>query len=341
MEHLKAETLDTIKRGNRSNKTGWMVLVSVLLGAFFALPASLGSREAQDNAGGERSRHVDITFANWETTNPDMAGVVGGDVGTGTFVAEILNFVPGSPITQIEALYHITGGIHSFVAHLFVRQNEVSHNAVIAGEITDGWLKNRHLRGNYMFVSCPNQPDGVCYQGTLHAMVTAHDDAEAQASFENAMSAAPMSIAQDATILDNTTDANGGDIVLQEGTNSWTCFPDNPGSPGNDPACYDAVWMDVLSASMAGEVPTITTPGFAFMLQGGSYASTTDASAMEPAESEEWVSLAPHMMMILPATVDISSFSSDPHSLSPFIMFPGTPLQHLIVPVAERNAADY
>ena len=48
----------------------------------------------------------------------------------------------------------------------------------------------------------------------------------------NAMSAAPPAISHDATII-----AMDGDKkrTLRAGKNEYTCVPDDPGSPGNDP----------------------------------------------------------------------------------------------------------
>ena len=46
---------------------------------------------------------------------------------------------------------------------------------------------------------------------------------------QNAMSAGPSSISSDAAILD--WDLN----VIREGANGWTCLPDRPDTPGNDP----------------------------------------------------------------------------------------------------------
>ena len=51
-------------------------------------------------------------------------------------------------------------------------------------------------------------------------------------------------------------------------------------------------WLDWLYAFVAGEEPTVTVPGLAYMLQGGSDASNTDPFATEPAAGEEWVSIA-------------------------------------------------
>jgi hypothetical protein len=100
-----------------------------------------------------------------------MAGVVGGDVGLGTFSGQVLKYAPGLRITKIEALYHVNGLFQSFTAHVFVTQNNVSKTAVIKGVVTDGWLKGSRVSGNYVVLNtCPGEPLGAgpCFQGVLH-----------------------------------------------------------------------------------------------------------------------------------------------------------------------------
>lgn len=164
--------------------------------------------------------------------------------------------------------------------------------------------------------------------------VASQDDMDVAARIDNAMSAAPPAISANATILDNAFDDNGKFVVLREGSNGWSCFPDIPGSPGNDPACYDQTWMDWNNAFVASEEPNVTVAGFAYMLQGGSDASNTDPLATEPAEGEEWVSSPPHIMLLLPGDLDQNAFSTDHDSGEPYIMWAGTPYEHIMVPVA-------
>lgn len=155
-------------------------------------------------------------------------------------------------------------------------------------------------------------------------------DAETEAKIENAMSAAPSSIAQDATILDWAFDDAGKFVVLREGSNGWNCLPGNP-----KPMCLDEVFMEWLYAIMAGQELTITTPGFAYMLQGGEALSNSNPAAMEPAE-DHWMSEAPYMMVLLPAEVDITGYTPDPDNPF-FIMYAGTPYQHIMMPIGDTT----
>ncbi len=124
---------------------------------------------------------------------------------------------------------------------------------------------------------------------------------------KNAMSAGPPSVAKHATILDSVDVAKAK--VLRQGTNGWTCLPDDPGSPGNDPQCLDKNGLEWWKALMAHTEP--------------------------PPAGQQWVNSPPHVMFI-PGPgqkLDAAIFSTDPHSGGPWIMFPGTPYAHLMVPV--------
>jgi hypothetical protein len=165
------------------------------------------------------------------------------------------------------------------------------------------------------------------------APVASQTDAEAK--IEDAMSAAPPSISADATILDNELDDEGAFVVLREGSNDWTCLPDAPGTPSVDPMCLDQTWLAWLEAFVAGEEPDTMVPGFAYMLQGGSDASNTDPFATEPAAGEEWVSSPPHVMLLLPGDLAETGLSTKHGSGGPWIMWAGTPFEHIMMPVAE------
>jgi tetratricopeptide (TPR) repeat protein len=156
---------------------------------------------------------------------------------------------------------------------------------------------------------------------------------------ESAMSAAPAAIAQEATIVDYPTEPGGELVELRPGTNGWTCFPDWADSPGNDPQCFDQVWMAWFNAYLAGSEPNITAPGVAYMLQGGSDASNTDPLAVAPAAGEDWVSTPPHVMLLFPGQLDTTLFSTDHQSGEPYIMWAGTPYEHIMMPVQAEATA--
>lgn len=148
-----------------------------------------------------------------------------------------------------------------------------------------------------------------------------------------ASSAAPMAVSKDATILDWPATPDGKPVVLRTGTNGWTCLPDNPGTPGPDPMCLDKQWMKWMNAYMSRSAPAIDGVGIAYMLQGGSDSSNTDPYAQKPPPGEHWVKSPPHIMVLSPGKLDPALFSSDPHSGEHWIMYGGTPYEHLMIPV--------
>jgi len=170
---------------------------------------------------------------------------------------------------------------------------------------------------------------------TQSVPVAGQDDADTQAKIADAMRAAPSSLADKATILDNAMDDAGKFIVLREGSNGWYCLPDALGTPGPDPWCFDQTWLDWAYAFTAGEEPNTTVVGLAYMLQGGSDASNTDPFATEPEAGNEWMNSPAHVMLLLPGDLAESGFSPDYQSGGPWIMWAGTPYEHLMMLVAE------
>jgi hypothetical protein len=157
---------------------------------------------------------------------------------------------------------------------------------------------------------------------------------DAQAKITEAMSAAPASLAEKATILDNGLDDSGKFVVLREGSNGWYCLPDALGTPGPDPWCFDHTWLDWAYAFVAQKEPNTQVVGLAYMLQGGSDASNTDPFATEPEAGNEWMNSSAHVMLLLPGDLAQSGFSADYQSGGPWIMWAGTPYEHLMMPVA-------
>lgn len=165
------------------------------------------------------------------------------------------------------------------------------------------------------------------------APIARAQDQATEVKIQNAMSAGPMAIARDATIVDYPAEAGGALLELRKGSNGWTCFADWPDSPTNDPQCFDQTWMQWWDAYMAGTDPNITSPGLAYMLQGGSDPSNSDPFAAQPALGEDWVISPAHVMLLFPGKLDTTLFSTDPNSGGPYIMWAATPYEHIMMPV--------
>lgn len=167
--------------------------------------------------------------------------------------------------------------------------------------------------------------------------VAGQDDADTDAKIASAVSAAPASISDTATILDYAMDDAGKFVILREGSQDWSCFPDDPNTPDTDPMCLDPTWLDWLYAIVTGTEPNTEVLGLSYMLQGGSTPSNTDPMASAPAAGEEWLRDPPHVMLLMPGELDPTVFSTDHHSGHPYIMWAGTPYEHIMMPVANGS----
>jgi hypothetical protein len=176
MTNLKNETTKIVATKIQSFK-GWSILLGLVL-----VTTTAGAALARNSDA--RGHTFDSTFTKWVTTSPpapgvvaNMMGVVGGDVGPGTYEGEVLSLNTVGNITSIEALYHFNGSKHAFTAELNVTQDESAGTATITGHVTEGWLKGASVTGEYNVLAlCPLEtPDNaygtVCFQGALHVHV--------------------------------------------------------------------------------------------------------------------------------------------------------------------------
>ncbi len=176
MTNLKNEGTKTVVTKIQSFK-GWSILLGLVLVATTAGAALAYSSDAKGHM-------FDDTFTKWVITSPpapgvvlNMAGVVGGDVGPGTYTGEVISANSVGNITSIQALYHFNGSKHAFTAELNITQDESAGTATITGHVTEGWLKGASVTGEYTVLAvCPietrdNAQGTVCYQGTLHVHV--------------------------------------------------------------------------------------------------------------------------------------------------------------------------
>ena len=144
-----------------------------------------------------------------------------------------------------------------------------------------------------------------------------------------AMSAAPMMISAEATVVDD--DGN----VLREGTNGWVCAP-NVFPDDGYPMCLDEVWQGWVKAFKAGEDFSADRIGISYMLQGDGGTSNSDPMHPNPAEADDFIKEGPHLMIILPGEM-LEAFTDDPSSGDPYVMWKDTPYAHVMVPVGDRE----
>ncbi len=123
-------------------------------------------------AAGQDARNAESTFTKWIASYPNMAGVVGGDVGSGTYAGVILTRsgtgTAADPIL-ITADYQFSGSRHDFTARVDIV--EIGAAATVSGVVTGGWLKGNRAEGEFSVISCDH--DGItstCFRGTLEVL---------------------------------------------------------------------------------------------------------------------------------------------------------------------------
>jgi hypothetical protein len=140
--------------------------------------------------------------------------------------------------------------------------------------------------------------------------------------------AAPASVVNNATITMPQPD--GSSRTVQTGSNGFTCFIGNDGTP----ECDDENAMEWRKALMAKQTPP-NKIGFIFMMDGDTGTSNHDSA--ERHTHKHWVQTGPHVMIVGGAVREM--LSAYPRDLDvkdptqPYVMFPGKPNEHLMIPV--------
>jgi hypothetical protein len=150
---------------------------------------------------------------------------------------------------------------------------------------------------------------------------------------KSAMTAAPSSLAKNASVIAMGSD--GKPRTLRKGSNGWTCMPDSPETPGPDPMCWDRNADSWVQAWMSHQNPPSGKTGLMYMLEGGTDASNTDPYAKSPSPGNHWIKTGPHLMIVGADKSFYDNYpkAADPDTSVPYVMWAGTPYQHLMAPV--------
>lgn len=146
-----------------------------------------------------------------------------------------------------------------------------------------------------------------------------------------ALSAAPPGVASGASVM--RMEKDGSMTTLQPGTNGFTCLV----VPPSVPMCADANGMEFMQALLKHTLPP-NKIGIAYMLQGDAPGtSNTDPYATSKTPANHWVVTGPHIMLLGPAAKTLGyPETSDPDPTRPYMMWPGTPYEHAMIPVATK-----
>lgn len=157
-----------------------------------------------------------------------------------------------------------------------------------------------------------------------------------EAKIQEAESAAPGTIAAQATIMDWPEAEGGEPTVLREGSNDWACFPtppDKAAKGGHEPMCLDSEFQKWGMAWMSRATPELSGVGIGYMLAGDAGASNIDPFATESTPDNEWVVAPPHLMLVVPDPATLDPLPTDPDNGGPWVMWKGTPYAHVMMPV--------
>jgi hypothetical protein len=146
------------------------------------------------------------------------------------------------------------------------------------------------------------------------------------------MKAAPSAVVENATIVR----MQSGDMkTLKKGSNEWTCMDPGEEARGEagDPMCMDknaGEWAHAYTTH--GPAPDKT--GFIYMLAGDTGASNTDPYAKQKTADNHWVQTGSHVMIVGPAAAKLGyPRNADPDPTAPYVMWPGSPYEHVMIPV--------
>ena len=150
-------------------------------------------------AGGPGEGPVELTFTKWRTAQIPpppavtlrllFAGFVGGALGEGDFVGEVVDRKVSTPCTftappctpgitpptitqsiaSLQAIYEVQAGEYSFIA--LIQGGSNSAGGRLEGVIVSGWRIGAHVRVAFDTLSSCTDPDGVvhgpCFDGTI------------------------------------------------------------------------------------------------------------------------------------------------------------------------------
>lgn len=189
-----------------------------------------------------------------------------------------------------------------------------------------GWARAADASGNDGAAMKHDAMSGMHHDMAAKPM----SDAQLVASAE---SAAPKAIGRAATIV--AANADGTMRTLRKGSNAYTCMPDSPETPGPDPMCWDTAagaWVDAWLKHVA---PPAGRTGLMYMLAGGTDASNTDPYGQKPSAGNHWIKTGPHIMIVGADAAFYDGYprGADPDTSQPYVMWAGTPYQHLMAPV--------
>ena len=153
---------------------------------------------------------------------------------------------------------------------------------------------------------------------------------------QSALSAAPEAVTSGAKVMDWPASDTAQPPTLREGTNGWTCMPDDPNTPGNDPGCADEEMSRYWDAWMQRTPPRLGGMAVGYALQGMQVASLTDPFKTAPDSGQAWLDVPPSVMIAMPDPRAYGVLPTAPTAAGPWVIWARTPFAAIIVPAARQ-----
>lgn len=166
----------------------------------------------------------------------------------------------------------------------------------------------------------------ICLSAYAHAQQSGTAANSDQDYMKRVTTAAPPQIVADATVVRTQ---EGTMKTLKQGTNQWTCMEAN-----GVPMCMDPNAMEWAHAWQSHAAAPDKT-GFIYMLAGDTGASNTDPYSTTKTADNHWIQTGSHVMIVGVAAKNMVGYpkTPDPDATKPYVMWPGTPYEHLMIPV--------
>src|SRR5262249_11257541 len=149
----------------------------------------------------------------------------------------------------------------------------------------------------------------------------------------DALAAAPEFITKDATILDWPAKPGGEFRVLRKGTSEWSCVPAGQGSLHVEPGCYDKVFTQFMTESLAGRTPRINAIGISYMYKGEFVRKPGETDQSKPQ-----FHVGPHIMIVSPNQDELQTYNRDGTTGMPYVThLPNRTELYLVIPIRQWN----
>ena len=146
----------------------------------------------------------------------------------------------------------------------------------------------------------------------------------------DALRAGPGFVTKSATLLDWPSTPGSEYRVLRKGSTQWTCLPGDPGSPHDEPACFDPGFLRWVQDSRAGSTPRIEHIAIAYMYAGAW------VKAVKRGSADHEFHVGPHLMVIGPHPDEFQGFNRDGSNGMPYVThLPDRTELFLVMPIRQ------